>query len=73
MSARELLGTLPLFACSGCGSEWVRSQGWTPIDADGRIPPEVQAERALGAPGSTGPLGVAGPADTVGIETTSGS
>jgi hypothetical protein len=35
-----------VFACSGCGSEWLRSEPWTPIDADGHVPPEVNAERA---------------------------
>lgn len=40
-------GDLPVFACSGCGSEWVRTQPWTPIDAAGNIPDEVADERAL--------------------------
>jgi hypothetical protein len=35
----------PLFACSGCGSEWVRSQEWTPVDWQGDIPDAVLAER----------------------------
>ncbi|HSK25406.1 MAG TPA: hypothetical protein VK894_00670 [Jiangellales bacterium] len=34
----------PLFRCGGCGSEWVRGVGWTPVDADGRVPPAVAAE-----------------------------
>jgi hypothetical protein len=25
----------PLFACTSCGSEWVPSQPWTPVDQDG--------------------------------------
>jgi hypothetical protein len=36
----------PLYACSGCGSEWVPSEAWTPIDADGLVPAEIQAEIA---------------------------
>jgi hypothetical protein len=35
-----------VFACSGCGSEWLRSELWTPIDADGHVPPEITAELA---------------------------
>jgi len=35
---------LPLFACSGCGSEWVRSEPWKPIDADGVVPEAVVTE-----------------------------
>ncbi|QTH36809.1 hypothetical protein [Yimella sp. cx-51] len=31
----------PLFACRSCGSEWVPSQEWTPIDADGVVPDEI--------------------------------
>jgi len=37
---------LPLFSCSGCGSEWVRTQAWTPARADGTVAPEVAAEAA---------------------------
>jgi hypothetical protein len=37
---------LPLFACSGCGSEWVRSEPWKPADADGVVPDAVLAEAA---------------------------
>jgi hypothetical protein len=37
-----------LFACTGCGSEWVASQAWTPIDHTGVVPEEVQAERRRG-------------------------
>jgi len=36
-----------LFRCGGCGSEWVRSQGWTPVGADGVVPDDVAAEVAL--------------------------
>ena len=35
----------PLFACSACGSEWVRSEEWTPIDWLGEVPETVVAER----------------------------
>ena len=38
----------PVFACSGCGSEWVASEPWTPIDADGLVPEAVQAARLRG-------------------------
>lgn len=31
----------PLFACRGCGSQWVPSEHWTPREASGHIPPEV--------------------------------
>lgn len=31
----ETLDGLPLFRCRGCGSEWVRTEPWTPVDADG--------------------------------------
>ena len=41
------LDGLPLFACGGCGSEWVRSQTWTPIGSDGVVPAEVAAQAAL--------------------------
>lgn len=35
----------PLFACSGCGSEWVASEPWTPVDHTGVVPVPVQEER----------------------------
>ncbi|RCW38223.1 hypothetical protein DFQ14_1246 [Halopolyspora algeriensis] len=38
------LDGLPLLACRGCGSQWVRSEPWTPIDHTGRIPDEVRTE-----------------------------
>jgi hypothetical protein len=41
-------GMLRVFACAGCGSEWVRTEGWTPVDANGVVPVEVAAERAAG-------------------------
>lgn len=33
-----------LFACQSCGSEWVRSQPWAPVDADGTRHPDLLAE-----------------------------
>jgi hypothetical protein len=41
----ESLGGEPVFACAGCGSEWVASEPWTPIDATGSVPEAVQAVR----------------------------
>jgi hypothetical protein len=35
-----------VFTCAGCGSEWLRSELWTPIDADGHVPREITAELA---------------------------
>lgn len=37
-----------LFRCGGCGSEWVPSEAWTPIDHTGEVPEAVQAERRRG-------------------------
>lgn len=37
---------LPRFACSGCGSEWVRTEAWTPIGSDGVVPEAVRREAA---------------------------
>ncbi|MET3859862.1 hypothetical protein ABIE38_000772 [Dietzia sp. 2505] len=31
----------PMFACRGCGSQWVPSEHWTPRDSNGAVPPEV--------------------------------
>lgn len=31
----------PMFACRGCGSQWVPSEPWTPRDSNGAVPPEV--------------------------------
>ncbi len=42
----DRLGDDPLFACAACGSEWVRSEKWTPIDWLGEVPETVVAERA---------------------------
>lgn len=40
-------GSLRVFACRGCSSEWVRTEGWTPIDQDGQVPDGIAAERAV--------------------------
>ena len=45
---------LPLFACTGCGSEWVRSEPWTPRRWDGAIPDSVRAELDADAAGTAG-------------------
>jgi hypothetical protein len=37
-----------LFACLGCGSEWVASEPWTPIDHTGVVPEPVQEARRRG-------------------------
>ena len=34
-----------LFACAGCGSEWVATEPWTPVDWTGVVPEAVQDER----------------------------
>ena len=44
--------TAPLFACAGCGSQWVPSEPWTPRQADGAVPAEVRA--ALSDRGGSG-------------------
>jgi hypothetical protein len=41
----ELLDRERLFACSGCGSEWVPSQPWTPADYTGAVPAPVSEAR----------------------------
>ena len=33
-----------LFVCTGCASEWVRTEPWTPRRWDGSIPEAVRAE-----------------------------
>jgi hypothetical protein len=45
----ERIGGDLVFACGACGSEWVASEAWTPVDWQGVVPDEVQAERARGA------------------------
>lgn len=47
----EIRDGLPLFRCRGCGSEWIRTEGWTPADADGRVPAGVLAEVRARRPG----------------------
>ena len=37
-----------VFRCGGCGSEWVASEPWTPIDHTGVVPEQVQAVRRRG-------------------------
>jgi hypothetical protein len=39
-------GAEPVFRCTSCGSEWVRSQPWAPVDADGTRDPALVAEIA---------------------------
>ena len=34
-----------LFSCAGCGSEWVPSEPWTPIDYLGEVPAAVAEAR----------------------------
>ena len=34
----------PLFACRGCGSQWVPSEPWAPRQADGSWPDGVREE-----------------------------
>jgi hypothetical protein len=41
----ETLDGERLFACDGCGSEWVVSEPWTPIDWTGVVPEPVQEAR----------------------------
>lgn len=41
----RLLGEHGLFACDACGSEWVASEAWTPVDWQGIVPEAVRAER----------------------------
>lgn len=33
-----------IFECLGCESEWVRSSNFKPLDADGTVNEQVQAE-----------------------------
>jgi hypothetical protein len=35
---------VPVFACTGCGSQWVRTEPWAPRQADGSWPPGVREE-----------------------------
>ena len=58
-----------VFACAGCTSEWVRSEGWTPRNLDGSIADAV-TEGRVGIVGANYRLseGTAVPHVTVGIE-----
>jgi len=42
----EQLAGERLFACAACGSEWVASEPWIPVDWEGFVPDAVQRERA---------------------------
>ena len=44
-----------LYACSGCGSQWVRTEPWTPRQADGPVPAEVLEEFRTDPPVSAAP------------------
>ncbi len=57
----ERLGSEQLFSCDGCGSEWVVSQAWTPVDWQGLVPDAVSRERDR-----QDPAGLAGPGDHLG-------
>ena len=43
-----------LYACRGCGSQWVRGEPWTPAQADGTRPQCVTDELRAGAAGTAG-------------------
>lgn len=43
-SATRVETGLQVFGCLGCGSEWVRTERWTPRQHDGSVPPAVVAE-----------------------------
>ena len=38
----EQLDGEPVFACAGCGSEWVPSEPWTPAEWTGEVPEAVR-------------------------------
>ena len=47
------LGGMELFACEACGTEWVASEAWTPVDSYGVVPEAVRTERIrVSGPGS---------------------
>ncbi|MCW2665533.1 MAG: hypothetical protein JWN57_495 [Frankiales bacterium] len=56
---------LPLFACTGCGSQWVRTQPWSPRQADGSWPDGVREELLSHGPGGAA-AGNAGSCRTTG-------
>lgn len=37
-TTQQQLNGEPLFACRSCGSEWVPSEAWTPVNADAVVP-----------------------------------
>jgi hypothetical protein len=41
----EQRDSFEVFGCAGCGSEWVASELWTPIDHTGAVPAAVLRER----------------------------
>jgi hypothetical protein len=41
----EQRDSFDVFACAGCGSEWVASESWTPADHTGAVPVAVAEER----------------------------
>jgi hypothetical protein len=43
-----------VFVCTGCGSEWVDSEAWTPLNADGVVPDGIAAERPRAATSEPG-------------------
>ena len=40
----ESRGSMRVFTCLGCGSEWTRDQAWRPADQAGQVPPVVVRE-----------------------------
>ena len=36
--------TPPRWRCRGCGSQWDRTQLWTPVDRDGTVPADALEE-----------------------------
>lgn len=59
-AVRGPVAAADLFACSGCGSQWAPDQAWTPVQADGTVPPEVLAVRRRVSGGRAGGAGSAG-------------
>lgn len=41
-----------LLQCGGCGSQWAPSQGWSPRQADGTVPPAVRDAQLSAAGGA---------------------
>ncbi len=46
----EVYEDKPLFACGSCGSQWVRTESWTPKQLDGSVPPGVKEEVIIARP-----------------------